>query len=149
MDNIVLITSDEANALPGMIAKVAGEGAAKVPWKNVITFTGDSTLRDAAFMKLYNNRDAARESFLVGVDESRVGDDRYLRLVEMICMAFDQAFQGRVIKHPRIQVRSLDVTGTDARLDRKVFIYVPEPELIDINEIPSVYKAQNTVLQSA
>jgi hypothetical protein len=64
-------------------------------------------------------------------------------------MAFDQAFQGRVIKHPRIQVRSLDVTGTDARLDRKVFIYVPEPELIDINEIPSVYKAQNTVLQSA
>jgi hypothetical protein len=149
MNNIVVVTSDNPGDLPGMISRAAGSGEDSIPWKNVITFTGDSAVKDKFFMQRYNSLDTEKESFLVGVDESGVGDDKYLRIVEMICMALDQAFQNRMINHPRINVRTLRAEGNSLWSGRRIYIYVPEPELIDINEIPYVYKAQSKVLQSA
>lgn len=105
--------------------------------ENIVVLASQSTL--AKGTKFDNIR---AEAFLAGVDPGNLGQDSYIRLMEMLTMAVRMAFGQRpVSRHLGIKI------DKDEQYERNVTFTPIEPEPINHND--KVYRSQLQVILSA
>jgi hypothetical protein len=154
LSNIELVMSDDPFALASDIKTRKKD----IPWENVITFVDRSFLeteadKPALFWEIYKLYDTGNKSHIIGIDNSNLSEDTYIRLLEMVSMAYEHAFDiwGSPLRHPHIEVVISKTKAHPVDLSdiRKYIIFIPDSEKINIDHIPAVYEAQIRVLTSA
>jgi len=130
-------TKDE---LAVKLQKAIDEG--KVPLKNVVVLANEETLASDDYFKAMMEMDASEEKpFLAGVNAKDLGEDSYIRLLEMISMAMRMAFGQRTISdHSAVEVRHLN--------DRYV-IFTPKADPVNFERLKEIYDIQRDILTKA
>ncbi len=127
LNNITLVISDT----PGGLAAKIEKDRETISWKDVITFVNydalvNSTGDPGVFWKTYNSSDTDKMSHVIGIDNSNLSSDTYVRLLEMISMAYEHSFNiwESPLRHPHIEVL-ITKTKEHPILSRKYIIFTP------------------------